>query len=165
MAAMHFALRRLGLAAALLFGTSAPALADLTVFAGLQGSPSIRPGTGIALGIGLFVVGWEVEVARISEDLDDAAPSLSTGMVSLYVQNPIPISGVQFYGIVGAGLYRERLTGISQETNGHVAIGGGAKIELVGPLKLRLDYRLFKLRGDTRHPTPQRVYAGLTLSF
>ena len=41
---------------------------------------------------------------------------------------------------------------------------GGAKIELVGPLKLRLDYRFFLLRNALL-PDNQRIYAGLALAF
>ena len=159
--------RRCSLAVFVLLLSAWPARADLTVFAGLQNQPSIRPSTGISLGVGLLVVGWEVEVARVSEDSDEGGPSLATGTGSVYVQNPIPINGMQFYGIAGAGLYRERVTRLAsdhQETNVHLAIGGGAKIALAGPLKLRLDYRIFKLRNAIA-TNPQRFYAGLALAF
>jgi opacity protein-like surface antigen len=159
--------RRVSLAILVLLGAAGTAQADLTVFAGLQNQPSIRPATGISLGVGLLVVGWEVEVARVTEESDELAPSLATGTGSVYVQNPIPISGVQFYGIAGAGVYRERLQRLPeahQETNVHLALGGGAKIALAGPLKLRLDYRIFKLRNALA-TNPQRIYAGLALSF
>lgn len=145
--------------------TALPARADLTVFAGLQNAPSIRPTTGISLGFGLLVVGWEVEVARVSEDLDDGAPGLAIGTGSIYVQNPIPIGGVQFYAIGGAGLYRERLDVLDyRQTDVHLAVGGGAKIGLAGPLKVRLDYRIFRLRG-ARESNAQRLYGGLALAF
>ena len=162
---MRVRVRSVVLAMFVLLAVSWPARADLTVFAGLQSAPEIRPTTGLSVGFGLLVLGWEVEVARASEERDDLVPSLSTGTASLYVQNPIPISGVQFYAIAGAGLYRERLSGAYQQTDGHIALGGGAKIELAGPLKLRLDYRIFKLRDPVRDGNPQRIYAGLALAF
>ena len=143
---------------------AAPARADLTVFAGLQNAPNVRPATGLSVGFGLLLVGWEVEIARAAQDTADLAPSVSSGTASLYVQNPIPINGVQFYAIAGAGLYRERFGDLYEHDDVHAAIGGGAKIELMGPFKLRLDYRIFKLR-DARSENPQRVYAGLTLAF
>ena len=155
--------RRMLLALVLLLICSVPARADLTIFAGLQGAPVIRPTTGISLGFGVLLVGWEVEIARVTEELEDAAPSISAGTGSLYVQNPVPISGVQLYAIAGAGLYRERL-GVFEQTDVHMALGGGAKISLAGPLKLRLDYRYFRLR-DAFAPDAQRLYAGLTLAF
>lgn len=156
--------RRCVLALALLLAGSLPARADLTIFAGLQNAPSIRPATGISLGFGLLVVGWEVELARVSERAADVAPSVSTGTASVYVQNPIPINGLQFYAIAGAGLYRERLDVVYQQTDVHVALGGGAKIALAGPLKLKLDYRFFQLR-NALSSRAQRLSAGLTLAF
>lgn len=156
--------RVLLLAGFVLAGVAAPAQADLTVFAGLQSSPSVRPSTGISLGFGLLLVGWEVEIARVAEEVEDLAPSIASGTASIYVQNPIPISGVQLYAIAGAGLYRERLSNVYERNDVHVAVGGGAKIQLAGPLKLRLDYRLFKLH-DSLSENPQRFFAGLTLSF
>jgi hypothetical protein len=152
------------LAVFLLLGSALPARADLTIFAGLQSAPTLRPTTGISLGFGLLIVGWEVEIARTSERRDELAPSITTGTGSVYVQNPVPISGVQLYALAGAGLYRERLDVAYQQTDVHVALGGGAKIALAGPLKLRLDYRFFKLRGALE-PNPQRLYAGLALAF
>lgn len=157
-------MRPLWLAGLLIAGSAWPARADLTVFAGLQNAPAVRPSTGLALGFGLLLVGWEVEIARVAQDVDSLAPSIASGTASIYVQNPIPISGVQIYGIAGAGLYRERLAELYEQNDVHVALGGGAKIQLAGPLKLRLDYRFFKLR-DSLSDNPQRISAGLTLSF
>jgi len=39
------------------------------------------------------------------------------------------------------------------------------KINLLGPIRARLDYRVFRLRGDALHDTVNRVYAGLNLRF
>ena len=85
-------------------------------------------------------------------------------MANVYVQNPIATSGMQFYATIGGGLYRERL-GDGQETGVGTNLGGGVKIGLAGPLRLRLDYRIFTLAGDARHTKVQRIYAGLTLGF
>lgn len=156
--------RVLALAGLLLAAGARPARADLTIFAGLQNAPSVRPTSGIGLGFGLLLVGWEVEIARVSEEAEHLAPSIAIGTGSVYVQNPIPISGVQVYAIAGAGLYRERLANVYEQFDVHLALGGGAKIALVGPLKLRLDYRYLRLR-DALSENPQRLYAGLTLSF
>ena len=43
--------------------------------------------------------------------------------------------------------------------------GGGVKISLLGPVRVRLDYRVFSLQGDALHSAVQRVYAGLNLAF
>ena len=83
----------------------------------------------------------------------------------LLVQTPIPLAGLQFYATTGAGVYRERLGTTHQETNVGVNTGGGVKISLFGPLKVRVDYRVFRLQGSPIHKTPQRVYVGLNLGF
>ena len=61
-------------------------------------------------------------------------------------------------------MYREQLDA-REETSFGSNVGGGVKISLVGPLRLRFDYRLFSLRGDPLHRRPQRLYAGLNLAF
>jgi hypothetical protein len=142
----------------------APAAADVTAFLGVSPTPTNRVVKGLAIGITVLVVGVEFEYSDASEDLDAGAPLLRTGMGNLIVQTPFPIAGFQFYGTAGVGVYRERLDQI-QETNVGMNIGGGVKISMLGPLKLRLDYRLFTLRGEALHDRPQRVYAGLNLMF
>lgn len=141
----------------------APAAADLTAFIGANITPSSRPVRGVAGGAGLLIVGFELEYSDTSEDLLDEAPSLKTFMGNGLVQT-LPLGGVQFYGTMGGGFYRETLRDIS-ETNFGVNAGGGAKITLLGPIRLRLDYRVFTLRGTPRHSKPQRFYAGLNLKF
>ena len=43
--------------------------------------------------------------------------------------------------------------------------GGGVKIRLVGPLRVRVDYRVFKLTGSPLVDTYHRFYAGANLAF
>ena len=64
----------------------------------------------------------------------------------------------------GGGGYRETLFDVS-ETNVGWNVGGGAKMKLVGPVRLRLDYRVFHLQGQPLHPQVQRFYAGLNVKF
>jgi opacity protein-like surface antigen len=145
-----------------------PAFADLTAFLGVSPTPERRLLRGAAVGMGLLVVGFEFEFAAISADEELGAPSLKTGMANVLVQTPVPVGRFQFYGTVGGGLYRERLktTAIDHsETSFGSNIGGGAKMTLAGPLRLRLDYRLFNLHGDPLHDKVHRFYAGLNLAF
>ena len=74
----------------------------------------------------------------------------------------VPIAGLQFYGTVGGGVYREKLGTTHQETHFGINVGGGVKMTLAGPLRLRLDYRVFTLQGIAAPANPQRLYAGLT---
>lgn len=148
----------------LLLLTAAPALADATLFIGSTATPANRTAKGVALGVSLLVVGFEFEFADSSESIEEGAPSLRTGMGNVLVQTPFPVAGMQFYLTTGAGLYRER-SGTREETHAGFNTGGGAKISLLGPLRVRLDYRVFKLRGEPLYSTVHRVYAGLNLLF
>ena len=154
----------LPLAALVVLSIPSPAAADLTAFIGANPTPSNRPVRGFAGGISLLVLGFEFEYADTAEDPEQLAPKLVTGMGNVLVQTPVSVSGLQFYGTAGAGFYRERL-GARQETHVGVNVGGGVKISLAGPLRLKIDYRVFTLRGDPLHSRPQRVYAGLNLMF
>ena len=150
------------LAGALLLPSTASA--DFTAFLGVNPTPSSRVVRGLSVGVGLIVVGFEFEYANTSEDLDELAPGLRTFMFNGLLQTPIPVAGMQFYATAGGGGYRERLDEIS-ETHFGINVGGGVKMTLAGPLRLRLDYRVFTLQGDPRHSKPQRFYAGLNLKF
>jgi hypothetical protein len=138
------------------------ARADATLFLGSTLTPENRTVVGGAIGITLLIVGLEFEYANTSEDESALAPSLITGMGNVLVQTPF--GAVQPYATIGGGFYRERLGEVS-ETHVGISLGGGLKISLAGPLRLRIDYRIFALQGSPRHSKPQRVYAGINLSF
>jgi opacity protein-like surface antigen len=140
------------------------ASADITAFLGSTTTPVNRIATGVGVGFGLVIVGFEFEYARTSEDLPELAPRLRTFMFNGLLQTPFPIAGMQFYGTAGGGIYRETLDEAS-ETNVGFNVGGGVKLSLIGPLRLRIDYRVFTLSGDPLHSKPQRFYAGLNLKF
>ena len=146
-----------------LFLFPAPAAADLTAFIGANMTPTNRLVRGAAGGAGLLIVGFELEYAETIEDELKDAPGLRTFMANGLVQT-LPIGPAQFYGTMGGGAYRETLRDVS-ETNFGINVGGGVKITLLGPVRLRLDYRVFTLRGTPRHSKPQRFYAGLNLKF
>lgn len=147
-----------------LLGGAAPAFADLTGFLALSPSPERHPGWGAAIGSGLLVIGFEFEYADLKEDREERIPGLKTGMGNLLVQTPVPIHGWQFYGTVGGGVFRERIGEVG-ETNFVGNIGGGAKVTLSGPLRLRFDYRILNLRGNPLHDHVHRFYAGLNIAF
>jgi opacity protein-like surface antigen len=141
------------------------ASADFTAFLGVNPTPTNRTLTGLSGGFGLLIVGFEFEYASTKEDLDELAPGLKTYMFNGLLQTPFPIGGMQFYATAGGGAFRETLDE-DTETNVGMNVGGGVKMNLAGPLRLRLDYRVFTLRGsDVRHERPQRFYAGLNLKF
>jgi len=157
-------MRQLLIVVLLVLLSATPAFADATLFIGSTMTPANRPAKGLALGVGLVIIGFEFEYASTGETPDEAAPSLRTGMGNVLLQTPFPVAGMQFYLTTGAGGYRERL-GSFQETHVGVNTGGGAKITLLGPIRARLDYRVFKLRGEPLHSVVHRIYAGVNLAF
>jgi hypothetical protein len=148
--------------AALVLATPSQARADITGFLGTSPTPSARGLRGVGFGINILVIGFELEYAHTSEDPVENAPSVRTGMINGLVQTPT--SRTQFYLTAGGGFYRETLDDDSV-TNVGTNIGGGVKVGLVGPLRLRLDYRVFSLRGSPRYKNPHRFYAGANVSF
>jgi hypothetical protein len=142
----------------------ASASADVTAFFGTNRTPSDRTVKGFAIGTGLLIAGFEFEYANTSEDFPEGAPQLRTFMFNGLLQTPVPIARMQFYGTIGGGVYRETL-GEASETNFGINVGGGVKVTLVGPLRLRLDYRVCTLQGTPLHAKPQRFYAGINLKF
>ena len=149
---------------AIVLAVPSTASADLTAFLGTNPTPVNRVTTGFGVGMGLVIVGFEFEYGHTREDIKELAPSLRTFMFNGLLQTPIPIAGMQFYGTAGAGGYRESFEEVS-ETNLGINVGGGVKVSLAGPLRLRFDYRIFTLQGSPRYSKPQRFYAGLNLKF
>ena len=145
----------------------ATASADITGFLGANPTPTTRSVRGFAIGTGLVIVGFEFEYAHTSDDLENFAPELQTFMFNGLVQTPIPIARMQFYGTLGGGVYHETLSvePLNDQTNFGSNVGGGAKITIVGPLRVRVDYRIFNLHGSPRHDHVQRWYAGVNLKF
>ncbi len=141
-----------------------PASADATVFVGANTTPANRPLRGFAVGAGFLVISFEFEYASALDDPNASAPSLKTGSGNALIQAPFMIHGLQPYVTVGVGLYREQL-GTHSDTSFAPNAGGGVKIALAGPLRLRVDYRAFKLGSGALYTPAHRIYAGLNLKF
>lgn len=150
--------------AVLLAVIAAPARADLTGFIGANTTPANRQTRGVAIGVGLIVVGFEFEYASTTDDPTAAAPSLRTGSGNLLLQTPGAFFGFQPYLTTGGGLYQEEL-GTHKDTGFGLNTGGGVKVNLLGPIRLRVDYRVFKQGSGALNSTAHRVYAGLNLKF
>ena len=148
----------------LLLMAAAPARADITGFIGVNTTPASRPVRGAALGIGLLVVGVEFEYAFTPDEPLASAPSLKTGMGNVILQTPVSFFGIQPYFTTGGGIYREE-TGLHQDTGFGLNTGGGVKVSLIGPIRLRVDYRIFKLGSGALNSPAHRIYAGLNLKL
>jgi hypothetical protein len=149
-----------------LLATVQPAYADVTAFLGVTTTPDSRAVRGFSGGLGLLFIGFEFEYANTSEDEDAAEPlpGLKTYSGNVLIQTPIEVSGVSLYGTAGVGGYSEAL-GDASESNVAINIGGGAKIRLAGPFRIRLDYRMFTLQGSPLYERYHRFYAGANLAF
>jgi opacity protein-like surface antigen len=156
----------LALVCLLAMAAQAQAGFNLTGFLGTTTAPTTRGTQGLAVAVSFVVVGVEFEYAAMSEDVKERVPASMSGMFNVMVQTPIRVARMQFYGTVGAGVYSELLTQPDRRhTNVGLNYGGGVNIRVSGPLRARLDYRLFNFNGSPRVPSPQRFYAGLGLAF
>jgi Outer membrane protein beta-barrel domain len=157
-------IRTFGLVLALCAFAATPARADVTGFLGVDTTPANRQVRGGAIGFGLLVVGVELEYAFTPDDPTASAPSLKTGMGNLLLQTPVAFYGFQPYFTTGGGFYQEELAAQS-DTGFGLNTGGGVKVSLAGPLRLRVDYRVFKLGSTALYSPAHRVYVGLNLKF
>ena len=156
--------RALVLSALLVVLLAAPAAADATLFLGVNTTPENRKTQGFSIGAGLLLLGFEFEYASTSDDLPSLAPGLKTYAGNVLLQTPFTIFGIQPYFTTGAGVYREALSNL-ERTGFGLNTGAGVKVNLVGPLRLRVDYRAFQLGDDARHSPAHRLYAGVNLKF
>jgi hypothetical protein len=140
------------------------AYADATLFIGANTSPANRMTRGFAVGAGLLIVGFEFEYANTTDDPATLAPALKVGTGNVLLQTPFPIFGIQPYFEMGGGVYSETL-GVHQDTGFAAGTGGGAKISLLGPIRLRVDYRVLKLGSGALASPAHRIYAGLNIKF
>ena len=150
------------LAATFLLMRPAPAAADLTAFWGFSPTPASRSTRGFSAGLSMLIVGFEFEFGNTTANDLKGAPSLSTKMFNGLIQTPT--GGTQLYFTVGGGWftegYRDR-----DESNFGTNIGGGIKLKIAGPIRARIDYRIFNLNGDPLYAHVQRFYGGVSLSF
>jgi len=156
--------RPLAAASLLILTMAAPARADVTAFIGANMTPDNRQARGAAFGIGLLVIGFEGEYSFTPDDPLATAPALWTGMGNLLLQSPVPFFGFQPYFTTGGGFYHESL-GLHSSTGVALNTGGGVKMNLVGPLRLRIDYRIFKLGSSALYSPAHRLYAGINIKF
>ena len=116
------------------------------------------------------ILGLELDYTKTIGDA--SATEIQTFGGNFIVQSSPRARRLQYYGTLGFGVYGET---DDRGGSGEVAtgnFGGGVKLKLAGPLRLRLDYRVFLL-GDTADASadfvvrkhPQRVSVGVGLAF
>jgi hypothetical protein len=139
----------------------APALADGTAFWGFSPTVTTRSTTGFSVGVSLLIVGFEFEYAHLNEATTAGAPGLNTYTFNALVMTP---TRTQLYVTAGGGLFHESLATAGNTTVG-VNVGGGVKVPLAGPIRLRVDYRVMTLSGSPITKTVQRFYFGANIAF
>ena len=145
--------------------TATPAFADATLFLGASTTPANRVVTGGSIGVSLLIVGFEFEYSHATEDQSASAPALTTGSVNALLQTPGDFAGFQPYVTAGIGVLRETLGSSHEDTSVGPNLGAGVKIALLGPLRLRVDYRVFRPGSGALYSPAHRFYAGLNLRF
>jgi opacity protein-like surface antigen len=142
---------------------------NVTAFTGAATTPDPHAAMGVAVGVRPrpLPVSLEFEYSRSRGDSTAGVPAVVTFAGNLLVQLPLRSSRLQVYGTVGVGLYRLSLDRHGSEPNDARNVGGGVKVALFGPLKLRVDYRAFRLAPivGEYHSNEHRVYAGIVAGF
>ena len=115
--------------------------------------------------MGLLIVAFEFEYADTSED----PPATAPGAQDRHGQRAAADAGADLRRFSrtsrpAAGSIAKTL-GAHEETGVGTNVGGGVKISLAGPLRLRVDYRVFKLGSGALNSPAHRFYAGLNLKF
>jgi hypothetical protein len=150
------------LAAAIIAVDARPARADVTAFFGLAPTPAFRTARGFSVGLNMLIVGFEFEWANTGERTSEGAPGMSTRMFNGVLLTPT--GSTQLYLSAGFGWFSETL-GPLKETGIASNFGGGVKVKLLGPIRGRVDFRVFRLNDSAIQRNPVRIYAGLNIPF
>jgi hypothetical protein len=156
--------------------STAPAVAqgreapiNATAFAGAAMTPDPHVAIGIAVGVRPrpTPVSLEFEYSRSGSDPAERVPAIVTFSGNWLLQFPAQPSRYEFYGTLGVGVYVLSLDSKGSEPDSVWNFGGGAKITLAGPLKLRVDYRAFRLAPipGEYHSNEHRLYLGIVAGF
>ena len=157
--------------------------ADLTAFIGaaFSGTPqdTIVATTshtsltrGLSVGVGLIIVGFEFEWARTQGEDSGEGSCQAPGFRDSAHPRSRPSWATSCADAAGTGpgaalRHRRcrrlpgtiRRSGREHHERGHEFWRRG-QISCSGPLRVRVDYRIFKLSGDAVYATPQRFYVG-----
>lgn len=142
---------------------------NVTAFGGAAAVPGLHGAFGVAVGVKPrpSPVSFEVEFARTRGDSAAGVPAIVTFSGNLLVQVPVRRSRVQVCVTFGVGIYVQQSDRGTSEPNDARNIGGGLKVRLAGPFKLRVDYRkilLSRIVGEY-HSNEQRLSVGIVAGF
>lgn len=168
-------LRACAFAGAIAVTLAAPVHADGILSFGPTVSTQARP--TVAASFGTFIenscLGWELEFADTLGNGNPGRRSMGTFGASFLVQSPIRRERLRVYGAVGFGIFGGDLPdGRASGEVSYTNFGGGLKLNMAGPLLIRVDYRVVRL-GEAPDANPalyehthfQRVLVGIGLAF
>ena len=165
---------RAAIAVACLMVCPRSAHADVTAFVGGMTPAGMRQVIGGSAGRFLSPsVGVELEVARAVWGDTRSRRRVDVFTVNYLIQTPTRRRRPQLYGSLGFGIYGETTSdGRGSGEVGVGSMGAGVKVRLAGPLRIRLEYRLFRL-GDPVDASPdlmihrnqQRVSIGVGVAL
>jgi outer membrane protein with beta-barrel domain len=141
---------------------------NATAFASAAMAPDAR--TAVGIGVGALPrpgpVSFEFEYCRRRGDPTAGEPDIVTFAGNVLIQVPVR-PRLQVYGTLGVGFYYLQSDLDTSEANDGRNFGGGLKLTLAGPLKMRIDYRTFLLapiEGQYRSNV-HRLSFGLVAGF
>lgn len=150
---------------------AAPAMAQppdppvsITACAGVTMGFGAHPSSGFAVALKPHPgpVSLEFEYLRGRPHPVATGSGIATFAGNILVQPLHQRSRFQFYGTFGVGVY-SLVRDYQGSTDSARNVGGGAKVTLAGPLKLRMDYRAFFLAGGESNQ--HRFYVGIVAGF
>ena len=152
---------------------AAPAVAQppdapvsITAFGGMAMAFGTHPATGVAVAMKPHPgpVSLEFEYVRSQPNPVASGSGIATLAGNILVQPTRQRAGLQYYGTFGVGFYSV-LRDYQGSTDSARNIGGGAKVTLAGPWKLRMDYRAFLLARTGGNHLAHRIYVGMAAGF
>ena len=156
--------RTIALAIVLSAACAAPARADATAFLGANLSPANRQVNGVSAGVSLVIVGLSSSMRNATDDQGGRARRSRPGWATCCCRRRSPSPASSRTSPSAAACITKPGTRIATPAFG-MNTGGGVKISLVGPIRLRVDYRVFKLGSGALNTPAHRIYAGLNLKF
>jgi hypothetical protein len=163
-------LMMLGLSAGAAVAQTPTGPVNLTAFAGAAMVPDAHAVSGIGVGVRPQPgpVSIEFEYSRSRSDPTRPVPAIVTLAGNFLVQVPVRQSRFELYGAFGVGFYVLQPDPQSgEDADSAWNFGGGAKVTLAGPLKLRIDYRVFRLAASPgrHHSDLRRLSVGIVAGF
>jgi hypothetical protein len=153
--------------------SAAPAVAQppdspvsITAFGGVAMAFGPHPATGVAIALKPHPgpVSLEFEYLRSRPDPFASGSGIASLAGNILVQPSWQRSRFQYYGTLGVGFY-SLVRDYQGSTDSARNIGGGAKVTLAGPWKLRMDYRAFLLARTGGAQLAHRFYVGVVAGF